>query len=92
MNRFFDTDVEIGNGPTGMGEMKMETRENGAGGEEADTLFEEHLEDALCVFKSGGINSDILKQNEKQILFFLDLENEEVVNKEEVEQDLEDGD
>tara|TARA_B110000285_G_scaffold169770_1_gene189961 strand:+ start:92 stop:319 length:228 start_codon:yes stop_codon:yes gene_type:complete len=75
-----------------MGEMKMESRENGAGGEEADTLFEEHLEDALCVFKSGGINSDILKQNEKQILFFLDLENEEVVNKEEVEQDLEDGD
>ena len=70
----------------------MESRENGAGGEEADTLFEEHLEDALCVFKSGGINSDILKQNEKQILFFLDLENEEVVNKEEVEQDLEDGD
>ena len=84
MNRFFDSEVEIGEGPIGEGGMKMESRENG-GGEEADNLFEDHLEEALCVFKSGGVNSDILKQNEKQILFFLDLENEEVVNKEEVE-------
>jgi len=66
----------------GMGEMKMEISGGGNGNEEGDSLFEEHLEEALCVFKSGGVNSDILKQNENQILFFLDLENEEVVDKE----------
>ena len=48
-----------------------------------DELFEEHLEDALCVFKSGGVNSDILKQNEQQIMFYMDLENEEIMQKEE---------
>lgn len=38
--------------------------------------FEEALEDALCVFKSGDTNSDIMERNEKLILFFVDLENE----------------
>jgi len=52
-------------------------------GGEKDDLFEEHLEDALCVFKSGGVNSDILKQNEQQIMFYMDLENEEIMQKEE---------
>ena len=33
----------------------------GAGG--GDDLFEEALEDALCVFKSGGANTDLLKEN-----------------------------
>lgn len=28
-------------------------------------LFEDELEDALCVFKSAGANSDILKENEQ---------------------------
>ena len=65
MNRFFDAAVEIGDGPEGMGEMKMEMGGGGGSSEQTDDLFEEHLEDALCVFKSGGINSDILKQNEK---------------------------
>jgi hypothetical protein len=46
-------------------------------------MFEEHLEDALCVFRSGGVNSDILKQNNEQIMFYLDLENEETISKEE---------
>jgi hypothetical protein len=61
VNRFFDSEVEIGNGPTGMGEMKMESSGGGFGEGETDPLFEDHLEDALCVFKSGGVNSDILK-------------------------------
>jgi hypothetical protein len=39
------------------------------------------LEDALCVFKSGGVDSDILEQNEKQILCYLDLDNEGIVDK-----------
>jgi len=29
----------------------------------SDDLFEEALEDALCVFKSGGANTDLLKEN-----------------------------
>lgn len=42
----------------------MESSGGGFGEGETDPLFEDHLEDALCVFKSGGVNSDILKQNE----------------------------
>ena len=44
--------------------------ENGTGDADAnqqpggsDDLFEEALEDALCVFKSGGANTDLLKEN-----------------------------
>ena len=40
------------------------------------------LEDALCVFKSGGVDSDLLEQNASQILCYLDLDNESVVEKE----------
>ena len=43
-----------------------ETAEAGANsqpGGGADDLFEEALEDALCVFKSGGANTDLLKEN-----------------------------
>ena len=44
-------------------------------------LFEGELEDALCVFKSAGANSDILKENEAQILFYVDLDNEEIIDR-----------
>jgi hypothetical protein len=37
--------------------------ENGFGKPGSDDLFEEALEDALCVFKSGGANTDLLKEN-----------------------------
>ena len=40
-----------------------EEAENGFGKPGADDLFEEALEDALCVFKSGGANTDLLKEN-----------------------------
>jgi hypothetical protein len=43
--------------------------------------FEEALEDALCVFKSGDTNSDILEKNEKLIMFYIDLENELIIDK-----------
>lgn len=33
--------------------------------ESAGDLFEDALEDALCVFKSGGANVDLLKENDK---------------------------
>jgi hypothetical protein len=34
------------------------------------------------VFKSGGVDSDLLEQNANQILCYLDLDNESVVEKE----------
>ena len=48
--------------------------------------FEDSLEDALCVFKSGGggpggKDVDILKENEAQLLFYVDLDNETIVDK-----------
>jgi hypothetical protein len=46
-----------------------------------DLDFEDALGDALCVFKSGGVDSDLLESNEAQILFYLDLDNESIVNK-----------
>jgi hypothetical protein len=57
-----------------------------------DLDFEDALGDALCVFKSGGVDSDLLEQNDKQILFYLDLENETIVDKDKakVEGDSED--
>jgi hypothetical protein len=63
--------------------------EFGAGGQADDGKdpFEDSLEDALCVFKSGGgggpggKDTDILKENEAQLLFYVDLENETIMEK-----------
>ena len=41
------------------------------------------------MFKSGGANTDLLKENEAQILFYVDLENEEVIAKEQMEENKE---
>lgn len=74
MNRFFVAEGDGDDVP------KVEFAEN----QKQDTskdLFEESLDDALCVFKSGGTNTDILKENEKQVLFFLDLDNEAIVDR-----------
>lgn len=49
------------------------------GEDDGKDLFEDQLEEALCVFKTGGANSDLLEENANQILFYLDLDNEEVV-------------
>jgi hypothetical protein len=57
---------------------KVEFGGGGTGGEGNDP-FEEALEDALCVFKSGDTNSDILEKNAKLIMFYIDLENETIV-------------
>lgn len=62
VNRFFDNTVEVGSGPE-MPQVEQKTDSLGDNGDK-DDLFEQHLEDALCVFKSGGVNSDIIKQNE----------------------------
>ena len=58
----------------------------------ADDLFEGELDSALQVFKSGGANTDLLKENEAQILFYVDLENEEIISKQEFEDQKDDDD
>lgn len=53
----------------------------GAASDDKDP-FEDSLEDALCVFKSGGgKDTDILKENEAQLLFYVDLDNENIIDK-----------
>lgn len=42
--------------------------------------FEDDLEDALCVFKAGDSNKDIMEKNEKLIMFYVDLENEQIIS------------
>jgi hypothetical protein len=80
VNRFFDNTVEFGEEGDGFTPPQVESK-GSSGGNENDDLFEDHLEDALCVFKTGGINKDILEQNEKQILFFINFEEEEIIEK-----------
>ena len=58
----------------------------GEGQDDSKDPFEDSLEDALCVFKSGGggaggKDTDILKENEAQLLFYVDLDNETIVDK-----------
>ena len=53
---------------------------------ETDDLFEGELDSALQVFKSGGANTDLLKENEGQILFYVDLDNEEIITKAQMEE------
>ena len=43
--------------------------------------FEDALEDALNVFKAGDNNSDALEKNAPLIMFYIDLENEQIINK-----------
>ena len=85
INRFFIEDSE---GQTGTGDAmpKVEfghSDEPGAstGFNDNSDPFEDALEDALCVFKSGDVNSDIVEKNEKLIMFYVDLENEMIINK-----------
>ena len=60
INRFFIAEGDSSDMPkieTGKGDSQFD-------GDSKD-LFEDELEDALCVFKSAGANSDILKENEQ---------------------------
>lgn len=88
INRFFIEDSDGKKGAddgTGM-EMPQVESAGGMGGASsgfADNSdpFEDALEDALCVFKSGDGNSDILEKNEKLIMFSIDLENETIIDR-----------
>lgn len=84
INRFFIEDSD-GKKGTDEGMPKVEFGHSGSGPNSgfADNSdpFEDDLEDALCVFKSGDVNSDILEKNENLIMFYIDLENELIFNK-----------
>ena len=102
INRFFIEDSDgntqgAANGGDAMPKVEFGHTESGPSSGFADNSdpFEDALEDALCVFKSGDVNSDILEKNEKLIMFYVDLENEMIVNKpgvgEESKQERADG-
>ena len=78
INRFFVADSNTEGATPDMPKVESGA---GTGEDNGDDPFENSLEDALCVFKSGGGDTDILKDNEKQILFYVDLENEQIVEK-----------
>lgn len=68
-------------------------------GDDEKDPFEDELEEALCVFKSGagsggpgGKDTDILKENEGQVLFYVDLENENIVSKDDIGKGTDDED
>jgi hypothetical protein len=83
INRFFIEDSE-GKKAADEGMPKVEFGHSegpNSGFADNSDPFEDDLEDALCVFKSGDVNSDILEKNEKLIMFYVDLENEIILNK-----------
>ena len=43
---------------------KIESGKRDDSANDSKDLFEDELEEALCVFKTGGANSDILKEND----------------------------
>lgn len=57
---------------------QIESSGGGAENGGRDDLFEDALEDALCVFVSGDSNQDIIEKNKKLIMFYIDLENEQI--------------
>ena len=70
INRFFVDEGDSNDVPKVFFSQSNGQAENGAADAGAnqqptgsDDLFEEALEDALCVFKSGGANTDLLKEN-----------------------------
>ena len=68
----------------GSGDQVPKVEFGGGGQDDSKDPFEDSLEDALCVFKSGagaGKDTDILKENEAQLLFYIDLDNETVIDK-----------
>lgn len=96
INRFF---IEDSDGKKGPG-TEMPKVESAAGGTDGPTMgfndnsdpFEDDLEDALYVFKPGDGNTDILEKNEKLIMFYLDLENEMIVEKTSAPEEVKTGD
>jgi hypothetical protein len=88
INRFFIEDSDgikgkedAGAGSKGGAEMPGVEFGNGSTGfADNSDPFEDDLDGAMCVFKSGDGNTDILEKNDKLILFYVDLENEEFID------------
>lgn len=85
INRFFieDSDGKKNNNPGNSSEKMPSVEFGGGSGGFADNSdpFENELDDALNVFKSGDENNDIIKNNENLIMFYVDLEEECFINK-----------
>lgn len=84
INRFFIEDSEGQTNPNaaaGNDMPKVEGSGLGDGNDGGSGLFEDALDDALCVYVSGDANQDLLGKNDKLIMFYVDLENEEIVEK-----------
>lgn len=62
INRFFVADSNTEGATPDMPKVESGA---GTGEDNGDDPFENSLEDALCVFKSGGGDTDILKDNER---------------------------
>lgn len=93
INRFFIEEGDSENAPQvffSKNDANADENANASEPGQVDDLFEGELDSALQVFKSGGANTDLLKENEAQILFYVDLENEEVIAKEQMEENKED--
>ena len=54
INRFFIDDSSSGNPPPDLPKVEQGRGEDAGADGDKDDLFEDQLEDALCVFKSGG--------------------------------------
>ena len=79
INRFFieDSDGKKQDNQGAGGEMPgVEFGAGGTGFADNSDPFENELDDALNVFKSGGENNDIIKNNEKLVMFYVDLDEE----------------
>ena len=91
INRFFIEDSDGKKNPNGaesgqdqMSGVDFGSKQGGTGQigfEDNSDPFENDLDEALCVFKSGDGNTDILEKNENLIMFYVDLENECIVDK-----------
>ena len=56
--------------------------ESGGGNQDAANAqeFEDVLNDALNVYVTGDSNQDMIEKNKHLILFYIDLENEEIID------------
>lgn len=84
INRFFIEDSDgkkQDNGGQGGDMPGVEFGAGGTGFADNSDPFENELDDALNVFKSGGENNDIIKNNENLVMFYVDLDEEQFIEK-----------
>jgi len=97
INRFFIDEGDSSDVPQvffskNTADEQLNDNQNNLPNQSSDDLFEEQLDNALQVFKSGGANTDLLKENEGQILFYVDLDNEAIIERNEMEDEKDEDD